>query len=491
MKKILLPMAAIFFGTIMHGQVGINTSTPKATFDIMAKNSSGTSTLTDGLLIPRVDRQRAVNMTSVEPSTLIYVNSIATGSATGQGSNIDSIGFYYFDETTSKWSKLITPVGDPTPDAFVDDSANAMVKLGATSSGSARAAGSEFVIMDAGNVGIGTSTPTQKLDVRGNGKFESTLAQIEVTSTGVNPANISLTRNNGNTNIPVGELLGFFNFGGYAGGANNVMSAITADKRNAPDNLGSGLNFYTNGTTAGPKMSLNEFGNLGVGTSTPAQKLEVNGNVKFNAVPNASSVDNTDRIMVLQSDGTGKKVPLTSLQPPNTYTPRGIFRYQAPNPALYALNTSYPTTTIINNIDIGYNTFTVYIPANTSSLILFNYSIPNGLTDSTGDGLSVNTSGTVYQGIRFLKAGVEEPSGSRKFRQTGVSCVAGIYSETIDNPTSSQIAIVFSLHGYLEIRADTNFPSGSFARFNMNKAVGENYNWRKGILTLQQFDKPL
>jgi hypothetical protein len=208
-------------------------------------------------------------------------------------------------------------------------------------------------------------------------------------------------------------------------------------------------------------------------------------------VPNASSVDNTDRIMVLQSDGTGKKVPLTSLQPPNTYTPRGIFRYQAPNPALYALNTSYPTTTIINNIDIGYNTFTVYIPANTSSLILFNYSIPNGLTDSTGDGLSVNTSGTVYQGIRFLKAGVEEPSGSRKFRQTGVSCVAGIYSETIDNPTSSQIAIVFSLHGYLEIRADTNFPSGSFARFNMNKAVGENYNWRKGILTLQQFDKPL
>ncbi|MEI3813640.1 MULTISPECIES: hypothetical protein [unclassified Chryseobacterium] len=347
----------------------------------MAKNSSGTSTLADGLLIPRVDRQRAVNMTSVEPSTLIYVNSIATGNATGQGSNIDSIGFYYFDETTSKWSKLITPVGDPTPDAFVDDSANAMVKLGATSSGSARAAGSEFVIKDAGNVGVGTSTP--------------------------------------------------------------------------------------------------------------AQKLEVNGNVKFNAVPNASSVDNTDRIMVLQSDGTGKKVPLTSLQPPNTYTPRGIFRYQAPNPALYALNTSYPTTTIINNIDIGYNTFTVYIPPNTSSLILFNYSIPNGLTDSTGDNLNLNTSGTVYQGIRFLKAGVEEPSGSRKFLQTGVSCLAGIYSETIDNPTSSQIAIVFSLHGYLEIVAGTNFPSGSFARFNMNKAVGANFNWGKGILTLQQFDKPL
>lgn len=380
MKKKLLPMAAIFFGTIIYGQIGINTTAPKATLDIIAKNSSGTSTLADGLLIPRIDRQRAVNMTSVEPSTLIYVNSIATGSATGQGSNIDSIGFYYFDGVTSKWSKLTT-VADPTPDAFVDDSANTMVKLGATSSGSARAAGSEFVIMDAGNVGMGTSTP--------------------------------------------------------------------------------------------------------------AQKLEVNGNVKFNAVPNATSVDNTDRIMVLQSDGTGKKVPLASLQPPNAYTPRGIFSYQAPNPVLYALNTSYPTQTIINNIDIGYNIFTVYIPANTSSLILFNYSIPNGLTNSTGDNLALNTSGAIFQGIRFLKDGVEEPNGSRKFLQTGVSCVSGIYSETIDNPTSSLIAIVYSIQGYLEINPGTNLPSGAFARFNMNKATGANYNWGKGILTLQQFDKPL
>ncbi len=484
-------MAAIFFGTIMHGQVGINTSTPKATFDIMAKNSSGTSTLADGLLIPRVDRQRAVNMTSVEPSTLIYVNSIATGSATGQGSNIDSIGFYYFDETTSKWSKLITPVGDPTPDAFVDDSANTMVKLGTTSSGSARAAGSEFVIKDAGNVGIGTSTPAQKLDVRGNGKFESNFAQIMANSTGSNPASIDLTRVNGNTNIPAQEIVGYLNFNGYVNNGTWTLGAISVTKEDSPTTLASKMKFYINGNESSPKMVLDNLGNLGIGTNAPAQKLEVNGNVKFNAVPNASSVDNTDRIMVLQSDGTGKKVPLTSLQPPNTYTPRGIFRYQAPNPALYALNTSYPTTTIINNIDIGYNTFTVYIPANTSSLILFNYSIPNGLTDSTGDALRLNTNGYIYQGIRFLKAGVEEPSGSRKFLQTGVSCVSGIYSETIDNPTSSQIAIVFSLHGYLEIGAGTNFPSGAFARFNMNKAVGENYNWGKGILTLQQFDKPL
>lgn len=199
MKKKLLSAAVIFINILCYSQVGVNTTTPQSTMDIAAKNSIGTSTLVDGLLIPRVDRERAINMATVEPSTLIYVNNVATGSATGQASNIDSVGFYYFDGSTSKWSKLNSGgiTGDPTADAFIDDSANTMVKLGATSSGAARAAGSDFVIKDNGQVGVGTSIPLQKLDVRGSGRFESDNVSLDMISAGTAAANMNLVRNNG------------------------------------------------------------------------------------------------------------------------------------------------------------------------------------------------------------------------------------------------------------------------------------------------------
>ncbi|WP_241279660.1 hypothetical protein [Chryseobacterium cucumeris] len=123
-------------------------------------------------------------MTSVESSTLIYINDISTGTATGQASNIDAVGFYYFDGSASKWTKLNIGgvTADFTPDAFIDDSANSMVKLGANSSGGSRAPGSDFVIKDNGRVGIGTASPSQLLDVNGKARVRnlSTLTSSNV-----------------------------------------------------------------------------------------------------------------------------------------------------------------------------------------------------------------------------------------------------------------------------------------------------------------------
>lgn len=106
MKKILNLL--LFSTLISNAQVGIGTPAPSATLDITALNPTGSTTNVDGILIPRVDRQRAQGMLTVPVSTIIYVNSIATGSATGQAINITSIGFYYFDGTTSLWTKLAT-----------------------------------------------------------------------------------------------------------------------------------------------------------------------------------------------------------------------------------------------------------------------------------------------------------------------------------------------------------------------------------------------
>ena len=164
MKKLkLVPLSLLFFGIKTFSQIGLNTTAPAATLDIVAKNATGASTDTDGLVIPRIDRLRAQSMTGMTTSTLIYVNNISTGTAAGTAANINSVGFYYYDGTL--WAKLDT-VGDTTIDAFVNDPANTMVKLGTNADGStARTAGTDFVVKDTGFVGLGTSTPSTQLDI--------------------------------------------------------------------------------------------------------------------------------------------------------------------------------------------------------------------------------------------------------------------------------------------------------------------------------------
>ncbi|WP_294222439.1 hypothetical protein [uncultured Chryseobacterium sp.] len=104
MKKQLLSIAILAFTATAYGQVGINTTAPATTLDITAKNATGTTTAVDGLMIPRVDRQRAQSMSSVPTSTMIYVNDISTGAASGIAANIDAVGFYYYNGIA--WTKM-------------------------------------------------------------------------------------------------------------------------------------------------------------------------------------------------------------------------------------------------------------------------------------------------------------------------------------------------------------------------------------------------
>lgn len=102
MKKIyFLLMLISAFG---YSQVGVGTTNPQASLDVVATNPTGATTSVDGILIPRVDRQRAQSMTGTITSTMIFVNSVATGSAAGTAINITSTGFYYYDGAV--WQKI-------------------------------------------------------------------------------------------------------------------------------------------------------------------------------------------------------------------------------------------------------------------------------------------------------------------------------------------------------------------------------------------------
>ncbi len=170
MKKITT--AALFLmltGTAFaqEGRVGINTTDPKTTFDVNGKiDGSGNLLTTDitGMQAPRLTRAELTAKGDVlygadQKGALVYITDVTAGDALTQRINITAAGYYYFDGAV--WQKMASASeADITNDAWVNDAPNKMVKLGTLSDGtSARPAGREFVILDTGNVGIGTTAP--------------------------------------------------------------------------------------------------------------------------------------------------------------------------------------------------------------------------------------------------------------------------------------------------------------------------------------------
>lgn len=96
----------LIINSYAFAQVGINNDSPKSTLDITAARPTGTLNpeIKDGIIIPNIDRARAQaignnSAPATTHSTLIYVNSIATGASAQSAINIGSTGFYYFDTT--------------------------------------------------------------------------------------------------------------------------------------------------------------------------------------------------------------------------------------------------------------------------------------------------------------------------------------------------------------------------------------------------------
>jgi len=95
MKKGLKLFLLLLGSVAVNAQIGIGTDDPKASLEIKATN---TTTTPNGILIPRLDRLQVSQMQNVEESTLIYVNNVTTGSATGNVQYVDTPGFYYFQD---------------------------------------------------------------------------------------------------------------------------------------------------------------------------------------------------------------------------------------------------------------------------------------------------------------------------------------------------------------------------------------------------------
>lgn len=172
MKKSLFVFVYFIAWSIVKSQIGINTTTPKITLDVSAKNTNGTTP--EGMLIPRLKgseiRLMDAHMGANQNSALLYATE-ADSTPSSKTINITAPGYYYYDAVNSIWKSLSPAIAlaDTTNDAFVNDNTNMQVTLGSLSDGSStRPSGTEFNIKDNGNVAIGTANnPVEKLDVRG------------------------------------------------------------------------------------------------------------------------------------------------------------------------------------------------------------------------------------------------------------------------------------------------------------------------------------
>ena len=240
LKKQLLTALFVAAGLMSFAQVGVGTTTPTTTLDVVG--DAATATSLDGITAPRLtgDQLSAKTYTATETGALVYVTAADT-TPTGQTINVTAAGYYYFDGSVwNHWS--LGAGGGGTSIADADGNTIIQVEEG-TNDDTIRfdtAGQQRMVVSNTGNVGIGTATPSANLDINGADNPQS--------------GGIEVMHSNGTQAITMG-------YRGISKTGTNANSPITIDGKGTGDIL----------------LNSSATGNVGIGTATPTTTLDVVG----------------------------------------------------------------------------------------------------------------------------------------------------------------------------------------------------------------------
>lgn len=333
MKKNLSAAVVLLFSAVMYSQVGINNQDPKATLDITAKTTDGSKP--EGIIAPRLtgDQLKAADAQygSDQKGAIVYATAPVTVSST-KTADITSEGYYFFDG--SSWKKIGNSAAanswalngnagtDPainfigTTDSkdivfksgndyigYIDNSNQSNTSLGWNAgnhspgnSGSGNTsvgygAGYSLTSVASSNVFVGL-TAGQNAQTGSANTGLGTSALDALTSGNGNVAvgfNSGLTMTTGANNTLVGQSSG----DNITTGSSNII--IGKEQKAA---FASG-NYQLNigGAIFGTGLSGNAAfpaGNIGIGTASPASKLEVNGSATNTSAYNAGNSTSID-----------------------------------------------------------------------------------------------------------------------------------------------------------------------------------------------------
>ena len=154
--------------------------------------------------------------------------------------------------------------------------------------------GQTTLVSKGGNIGIGTTSPSSKIDISSNGNSSSTNSMTITNTAGTDLFNV---RDDGLVSVNTTSQIGQANFvvndndnSGFGGISANVNSSsgkpfysyaingtpVAYSYLDGAD--GSKLKWYNGGVN----MTLTNSGDLGIGTTNPAEKLDVEGNIEVN-----------------------------------------------------------------------------------------------------------------------------------------------------------------------------------------------------------------
>lgn len=140
------------------------------------------------------------------------------------------------------------------------------------------AAGSDvkMVINDDGKIGIGTTSPSQKLSVDGN-----VLSTGNIIASGILSSAGAIISGSGAAEVDRNLV--------FANASNSIAGLLSV----IPNTIGTNslMQFYVGGASTGDvKMVIDDDGKIGVGTTTPSEKLTVIGNIGTTGNVNAGGI---------------------------------------------------------------------------------------------------------------------------------------------------------------------------------------------------------
>ncbi|MCL1868428.1 MAG: hypothetical protein FWF72_05735 [Paludibacter sp.] len=95
---------ALIGSASLNAQVGVNTETPAATFDVVAKKTDGSTA--EGVIAPRLtgDQLKAGDSKydNAQNGAIVFVTA-PVGSASAKTANVTKAGYYYYDAPNSVW----------------------------------------------------------------------------------------------------------------------------------------------------------------------------------------------------------------------------------------------------------------------------------------------------------------------------------------------------------------------------------------------------
>jgi len=311
MKTIKLLIMALFLTLSVSAQVAVNISGNSPDASAMLDLTSDTK----GILVPRMTATQKGQISNPATGLLIYQTD-------------GSSGFYYNSGSPSSpnWlqlsSSILREISDNDGDTKVQVQKNADEdKIRFETNGSER-----MIIDNSGNIGLGTSSPTQMLDVSGNIKTNSS-ADIKFIFDGANSSphtfydasskgfrfwdfnngnNLTIL-NNGNLGIGIAsptEKLEISDGNIKIGSSSSnkfIFDGTNTNPHTFNDETGLGFRFMD--AVNGELIMVTHDGKIGIGTSTPSETLEVNGKVKVGAYILPEIDGNNGQ--ALKTDGNG------------------------------------------------------------------------------------------------------------------------------------------------------------------------------------------